>query len=360
MESPDNIVVGGGIAGLAVAWQLALRGARVWLLEQEPLLGVHSTGRNAAIWLPTEHEGTSPSLTRRSTELLDALLDRDAWLTRTGALVTAPSAALLHDNAEGARASGATAVTLDVDEAIRLAPALAGGTTAAALHVPEAGVLDIHAMTEALARAARGAGVLVKTGTPVMRILREADRVRGVELDDGSQIAAAGVTVAGGAWASALGATCGAEVAIVPLRRHLVILDAADAAREPIVWNVDPEVYYRPESGGLLASPCDEAAFSPCVPPVDGAELDVLASRLTSIAPSLAGAKVRRSWACLRTYTADRELVAGPDPRVEGLAWLAGLGGRGMTIGPAAGELTAALLAGEASTLRDVVSPGRL
>lgn len=365
MTSPDTIVVGGGIAGLSAAWQLALRGARVLVLEQEPMIATHSTGRNAAIWLPTELSGTSPALARRSAEMLDALVGREGWLTETGALVTAPDGEdrLLEENLEGARASGAHAERIGVDEAVRLAPLLRGGSAAAAVHVRDAGVLDIHAMTEAVSRAARAAGVTIRTGARVERVLRRSvslsQRVSGVALAGGEEIAADGVVIAGGAWAAELGASCGAPIECVPLRRHLVVLEADVSLREPVVWNVSPEVYYRPESGGVLASPCDERALEPCVPPVERVELDTLATRLTALAPALAGARVRTAWACLRTYTNDRELVAGPDPRVPGLAWLAGLGGRGMTIGLAAGELTATLIAGAPSPFASLVHPAR-
>ncbi len=358
MALRDTVVVGGGVAGLATAWQLAVRGASVLLLEQERLLGAHSTGRNAAIWLPTDG-GTSPELTRRSACMLDALLGREGWLRQTGALVTASDAALLDDNAAGARAAGVTAAPMDAAEAVRLAPPLEGGSTRAALHVPEAGVLDIHAMVEALTRAARGAGVAIEAGARVCAVVREDDRASAVLLSDGRRVEAERFVVAAGAWASELGTSAGAPIPAVPLRRHLVVLDAPAAGGEPVVWNVGDEVYYRPESGGVLASPCDETPSGPGVPPTDAAQLDVLARRVTALAPAFGAARVRRAWACLRTYTPDRELVAGPDPRCRGLSWLAGLGGRGMTVGVAAGELAARLVAGEDDPLVGVVSPAR-
>ncbi|HEY8428687.1 MAG TPA: FAD-dependent oxidoreductase, partial [Sandaracinaceae bacterium] len=102
-----------------------------------------------------------------------------------------------------------------------------------------------------------------------------------------------------------------------------------------------------------------EEPFAPSLPPVDAAALEALASALEPIAPELADAGVRTKWACLRTYAHDRELVLGPDPRVEGLVWMAGFGGRGMTVAPGAAELCARALRGEASPLLDLVRPDR-
>ena len=106
------------------------------------------------------------------------------------------------------------------------------------------------------------------------------------------------------------------------------------------------EVYFRPESGGVLASPCDEVPWPPSLPPTDADALERLADRLAKLAPGLGLAAVRRAWACLRTFAPDRMPVIGPDPRVEGLFWLVALGGSGMSVGVGAGELLAAVVAG--------------
>jgi D-arginine dehydrogenase len=128
----------------------------------------------------------------------------------------------------------------------------------------------------------------------------------------------------------------------------------------PTLWRLEDDVYFRPETGGLLASPCDEALWEPCDPPADPSALELLADKLARTAPALAGSEVQRHWACLRTFAPDRELVAGLDPRIEGLAWLGGLGGRGMSVGLAAAEVVADALAGRRHPLADALSPRRL
>jgi D-arginine dehydrogenase len=60
--------------------------------------------------------------------------------------------------------------------------------------------------------------------------------------------------------------------------------------------------------------------------------------------PGAASARLRNVWAGLRTLTPDGGFVVGPDPRLPGLCWVAGLGGHGMTTSPAVGELAAALI----------------
>jgi D-arginine dehydrogenase len=343
----DVLVVGGGIAGLSVAWQLAVRRLRVVLLEGEPVLASHSSARNATIRLPTDADSTA-RLAVRSAELLDGLVGRAAWLTETGALLVTTGAADLRASATGAEAAGLRAFEVSPAEANERAPLLRGGNTGRALWVREAGVLDIHAMTTAIARAARDAGAIVRTRARVSQLIHANGRISGVRLDDRSQILAPRVLLAPGAWAGELGADAGAPVPVVPLRRHLFCL-VRDPGSSVIVGSADTGAYFRRESGGTLASPGDEEPFAPSLPPVDAERALSLAERLVPMAPALGEAGVTHGWACLRTFVLpDRELLLGEDPRIAGLFWMAGFGGRGMTVGPAAGEMLARVVTGEA------------
>jgi glycine/D-amino acid oxidase-like deaminating enzyme len=252
---------------------------------------------------------------------------------------------------------------LDAAALPQVASSLAGVDLAGGVLVPEGGVLDIDRLNAALARAARAAGAQIRVGEAVVGVPCERGRVQGVELSSGERIAASAVVLAAGAWSAQLGAACGAPLALEPVRRHLIRLGPAAPlpAGHPVVWRLDDELYYRPDASGVLASPCDAAVWSPCVPPSEPAALDLLAAKLRRTAPALAGAELRASWACLRTFAPDRELCVGEDARVAGLWWLAGLGGRGMAVAPAAGELLAAAMRGETPTLAQAsaLAPGR-
>lgn len=363
MKHADVIIVGGGIAGLAVAYHLTSCGVRrVVLFEREPLLASHSSGRNAAIFRPLDSSPDIITLAKRSRELLDALFDSepDHWLRPTGLLLVAPEATLLAEQRALARESGLLHEVLREEEILSLVALLKGGDARNGLFLPDAGVMDIHAMTTVLAREAKAAGAQILTGAEVKGALVEGGRVRGVRLSDGGAITSEIVVIAAGAWAAGLGATCDAELPFTPLRRHLVHLEVELRDPIPAVWCLGDEVYFRPESGGILASPCDEEPWPPELPPTGDIALDQLARKLARLAPSLACGAVRRAWACLRTSAPDRVPVAGEDPRVRGLFWLSGLGGYGMTIGMAMGEVMAALVSGAHHAMASILTPARL
>jgi D-arginine dehydrogenase len=246
-----------------------------------------------------------------------------------------------------AREANAERVAFQVlgqDELVERAPALAKGQLAHGLLLFDGGVLDLHMLISTLASRARGAGATLRTAAEVAHIERTPDgeRVNAVHLSSGERISASRVVIAAGAWSAGLGRSLGLDLPLTPLRRHLVQLRSVGdlvVETQPVVWRLEDEVYFRSESRGVLASPCDETVWQAETPPNDPAALDMLAQKLERTAPQLAQAQVQRAWACLRTFAPDRELVIGADPRTRGLHWLCGLGGRGMSVAPAAAEL---------------------
>ncbi len=363
MDRFDIVVIGGGIAGLATASFLPrAAGAEVCLLEREPILAFHASGRNAGIFCHLDEDPIAVRLALRSRELLPFVEGTDGPLLRaTGALYFG-AAERLARRREMAERFGVRTELLDPQSLGARVPMLSDGAAERGLLVPGDGILDPHGLCQSLRRKAREAGVTIRTGASATGILTGAGRVRGVRLEGGGTLAADAVVIAAGAWAAGLGSTCGADLALEPRRRHLVMLGgkAGDPPWGPVVWRLGEEVYFRPEPGGFLASPCDEDPWPPGIPPVSPEPLARLASLLAGIAPRLAAGPVLRSWACLRTFAADRGIVAGPDPRVPGLFWVAGLGGRGMTCGLAAGEVAASVISGGSHPLAEALSPGRL
>jgi D-arginine dehydrogenase len=155
----------------------------------------------------------------------------------------------------------------------------------------------------------------------------------------------------------------GLALPVVPLRRHLAVLEPPRAlpAAHPVVWRLTDEVYFRPESGGVLASPCDELQWSANDAVATSSEqLAKLGELLPTVAAGLADARVRRAWAGLRSFAPDREFVVGSDVRAPGLFWIAGLGGRGVTCGLALGEVCANAVLGRPDPLLRVFDPSRL
>jgi len=136
-------------------------------------------------------------------------------------------------------------------------------------------------------------------------------------------------------------------VPLRPCRRHLFATGPVPEAdrRWPFVWDVTNDFYFRPDAGGLLMSACDEQEWGPGDATVDPAAQRFLEEKRARHAPRLAGIPLASGKAGLRTLTPDGRFVIGPDPRIAGFVWLAGLGGHGVTTSFAVGALAARLIA---------------
>ena len=108
----------------------------------------------------------------------------------------------------------------------------------------------------------------------------------------------------------------------------------------------DESWYFKPDAGQLLGSP----ANADPVPPhdVQPEEMDIaLGIDAIQRHSTLQIRRPRRTWAGLRSFSPDSELVIGDDLAMPGFFWLAGQGGYGIQSAPGASELAASLLRGE-------------
>ena len=154
---------------------------------------------------------------------------------------------------------------------------------------------------------------------------------------------------AAGAWCDELAQLAGvAPVGLVPMRRTAFTCEAPaaiDISGWPLVIDADESFYFKPDAGMLLASPANEDPVAPQDVQPEELDLAIAVDRLEH-ATTLTFPKVRRKWAGLRSFVADKTPVAGFAPDAPGFFWLAGQGGYGIQTAPALGELAAALVRG--------------
>jgi D-arginine dehydrogenase len=154
---------------------------------------------------------------------------------------------------------------------------------------------------------------------------------------------------AAGAWCDELATLAGVKpVGLSPKRRTALTCEAAagcDISRWPLVIDVHELFYFKPDAGLLLVSPANEDPVSP--QDVQPEELDVaIAVDRIEAATTLQIRQVRRKWAGLRSFVADKTPVVGFAPDAAGFFWLAGQGGYGIQTAAALGEITAAMVRG--------------
>jgi glycine/D-amino acid oxidase-like deaminating enzyme len=338
----------------------------VVLLEKERQAGFHSSGRNAAMVRQVTPDEAVSELARAGARAIDELArqlaraDRADLLRRGGSLLVASGERIgaLDADAQRAAAAGLAVERWNRGQAARRVPALAGAPFEAGCFCPADGVVDVAALLRWYLDAARAAGARVLLSTDVDEIVSAGGEVREVRAG-ALRIRTPAVVNAAGGWAGSLGELAGASpVPLRPTRRHLFVSgpEARLSAEWPFVWDLSEELYFRPESGGLLLSACDVGEPGPSLESdaVRQEVLELLARKVSRRFPALAEITIRRGWSGIRTLTPDGRFVIGPDPRLGGFFWVAGLGGHGVTTSAAVGELAAELVLDPA---RDAANP---
>jgi D-arginine dehydrogenase len=330
-STSDVAIVGGGFAGLATAWALARRDIAAIVLEREAEIGRFASGRSAGLGRQLAEDDATSALTVRGAALLRDEM-AEVWQP-CGGILSFDDLAAAEDHAARAARLGVAVERLDRAGVAGRWPGVGGLPIIAALHVPSDGVIDVAGLRAALAR-----GVRVVCGAGVERLEPVG---RGARLTTPRGAIEARVVVdAAGAWAGGLTG----EPPLASYKRHVYIVEATAAAGAPYLWHIGAgEVYVRGDAGGMLVSPCDATATAPADQQPDRSGEAALRARLAG--SGWQTARIARSWACQRAFTADRRMRLGRDPARPWLVWAAGLGGHGATAAAAVGEVVAAACA---------------
>ena len=353
-EIHDFLVIGAGIAGASVAWELSAK-ASVLLLERESQPGYHTTGRSAALYMATYGTEAIRALTRASRAFYDAPppeFGDDPILTPRGVLHVAGPDQLDLLEAAWSELSGRSTDIRRVaqEELLATVPCLRPEAAAAGIAEDDAADIDVHALHQGYLRAFRRRGGALRTDAGVVALAR-ADDCWTVTLADGTTVAARNIVNAAGAWADDLAALAGARpIGLEPRRRSAFIFsppEGTDAARWPAVVGIDESYYFKPDAGQLLGSP----ANADPAPPHDvvAEELDVaIGIHAIEQATTMTIRRPHRTWAGLRSFVADGDFAIGWDGEVEGFFWLAAQGGYGIQSAAGTALLARSLLLGEA------------
>jgi D-arginine dehydrogenase len=344
----DFVVVGGGIAGVSLAAELAPHG-RTLVLEQESALGYHATGRSAAVVALFYGAPPVRALTQASLPtLLEAEVDGHRLAHRKGMLmVELPGQdgaldAFLQDPARRGQAC-----EVKPEEALERVPILRRDAVVRACWEPDLWALDADGLLQGYRRRARAAGAEFRLNAEVSALARTGEHW---------QVTAGGVTEltdtvvnAAGAWADTIATRAGLQpLALQPKRRTALTVPAPaghDVRGWPAVIDMGETRYFKPDAGALMLSLADETDSPPCDAWAEDEDVATAVDRVQQMA-DLPVERLIATWAGLRTFAPDRVPVVGWANDAERFLWLAGQGGYGLQTAPAMAQLAAATVLG--------------
>ncbi|HEY8854183.1 MAG TPA: FAD-binding oxidoreductase [Candidatus Dormibacteraeota bacterium] len=351
MESADVVIVGGGISGCALAYQLAKRKVDVMLLERETL-GSQSTGKCAGGVRQQFSTEDNVRVMRLSVKLLETFeqeTGHPADFRQIGYLFVFTQPQQVEDfrhNMEMWHRVGLTeARWVDPAEAAKMVPVLNVDDVLGCTFCPTDGIASPNDVTFGYAAAARRLGARLKEGVEVTGIDIASGRVQGVRTSAGD-IATRLVINCAGPWAASIGRMAGLEIPVLPYRRHIAVTGAFPAVprNTPMTVDFHTSLYFHPEGDGVLMGMSDRSEPPAYVIDVNWEFLEKMFEQAARRAPALAGAGVKTAWAGLYESTPDHQAILGPIAEVEGFWCAAGFSGHGFMQAPAASLLLTQLL----------------
>jgi len=245
---------------------------------------------------------------------------------------------------------GAQLDWLDADAASALVPVLRPEQVLAGWYDRASKDLDVHRLHQGFLTGFRSQGGALLTDTSLCRAQRLGETWR-LELSAGVFVETSLVVNAAGAWADEVASSLGApRVGLQPRRRSAFTFkppDGMSVAHWPAVVSIDERYYFKPDAGQLLGSPAN--ADPTTAHDVRPEELDIAQGiHCIEEATTLTIRRPTSTWAGLRSFVADGELVIGLDEQCPGLFWLAGQGGYGIQSAAGASELACTLICGQA------------
>ena len=358
----DAVIIGGGVIGCGILYNLATLGMKRLLLLERDILAGGGSGLSQAILRLHYSNPVTTLLSWQSLKLFqdfEEAVGGPSGYVRTGYLLLAPDEdrAALEANVAMQQAMGVDTHVLSQAEAREVAPMLDLDDAAGIAYEPQSGYADPSSVANTYALRAREMGAVVRLSTEVTAIRVEGGRVVGVETPQGS-VATPAVVVAAGPWSNSLLGSVGVDLPQKPMRHQVLTLERPldVLPSHPTVADLINEFSFRPEGGNLTLlsygeEDCELEGYNP------GVEMRLASEALPRLArrcPAFAQATFRGGWAGLFDVTPDWHPILDQVEGIEGLYAATGFSGHGFKLSPMVGVAMAELIAHGRATSVDI------
>ena len=355
---PQIIIIGGGAVGLSVAYHLGMRGAKDVVLLERNQLTSGTSWHAAGIVGPLRATAAMTRLASHALTLFPRLEDETGMSTgyrRTGgywlARVPERMDELKRICAVGRHMGLTPSIVTPQEVGV---PQLALQDHVGALMVPEDANVNPVDLCMAYARAARNHGISIREGTGVRRILVAGGRATGVELSDGSRLAAEKVVLCAGAWSKKLADEAGVALPLQAVEHMYIVTEPMPGLPNPfpVVRDLDRGIYVKGDAGRLVIGGFepDAKVWNPYGPEGDRAFLEMpedwdqfgpFMEAALALIPQLADTGIQRFMNGPESFTADTRPYIGETPEIDGLYVAAGMNSVGIMSSAGIGDVLA-------------------
>lgn len=354
-----TVIVGGGAVGLSLAYHLARRGVNDAVLLERNRLTSGTSWHAAGIVGPLRATPNMTRLAMYAGELfprLEAETGLSTGYRRTGGywLARVPERMdELYRIAALGRHFGLSPKMVSTADLARALPCVATEGLVGVMEVAEDANVNPVDLCMAYARAATDAGVEIREGVSVARILTDGDRACGVEMADGTRIDAGSVAICAGAWSKPLAASAGLALPLQAVEHMYVVTEPHPGfAGFPVVRDLDAGIYIKGDAGRLVIGGFERDAkcWNAFGPEGDRAFLELaedwdqfapFMQAALDLVPALATTGIQRFMNGPEAFTADTRPLIGATPGVDGLYVAAGMNSVGVMSSAGVGRVLA-------------------
>lgn len=352
----DLCIIGGGIMGLAIAYQLGRLGVRDVVVLEAHHLAWGASGRNGGGIRQQWSTELHIRLMQEAVEICHGFaqeLGVNIWMRQGGYLFLAKTQAELTRMERAIALQNRCDVPtrlLDLAEAKRIVPELevdAPGRFAGACYNPTDAIVFPWPFLWGYARAAARQGVEIHTLCPVTAIERLADGFE-VRTSKG-RLRARRILNAAGAWSPEVARLVGVEMPTWPSRHEILSTEALKPFLRPMVSVLDSGLYFSQSLRGELVGgiTVHEPRQSKVTLDSTLRFVEAMAAGMVEIMPRLGRLKVVRQWAGPYDMSPDGNPIVGEAPELPGFYLCGGFVGHGFMMAPVVSRYYARHLAGK-------------
>lgn len=337
----DVAIIGGGVNGCSLAYQLSKEGLNVAVFERDHICS-GATGRCGAGIRQQWSTEENIVLTRESVKIFRGLskeLGEDIGFRQGGYLIAVHDEKEMKEVEERVRLQRSLGVDVrivDKEEISDIAPILDpdGMKAIAATFCPTDGHADPFKTTFAYAKAAKKHGANIFTHSEVKGIVKRGKEVNGIVVN-GIKIKADYVVDAAGAWSREVAKLAGIKTPNVPLRKEAIVTERMKRLFDCMVISFKDGIYFSQQSEGQILGgiPGPEERAGYLYQPTFSF-LQHMARTLTRYAPRLKYVRILRHWTGFYDVSPDARPIIGEDPNVKGFIHCHGFSGHGFMLSP--------------------------
>ncbi len=347
-ERADIVVIGGGVQGCSIAYNLAKKGQKNIVLLERNTIASGASGRCGAGFRQQFGTEMNCILARESVKIFEQLsneLEYDIELNQKGYLIlayTEKEVTQFQKNVYLEQSLGIPSRLIKPEEAKEIVPALNIEGVLAATYCPTDGNVNPMRTTFAYAEAAQRLGVKIYLFTEAQKIVTNKQKIIKVITNRGTILTDTVVNAAGG-YAREVGAIAGVEIPVYAQRHQILVTEPIEPLWEPMLMSFSRNFYFQQLPHGSIVGGYGDPE-NEIIGHDQGSSWQfvvTMAKKMTSLIPVLRNVRVVRQWSGSYTMSPDSQPILGEHPQLERYYMSLGFSGHGFMLAPVTGRMLA-------------------